>query len=304
MFRSRLRKPRLVFRARMIQAIRTFFIERDFLEVETPHLLPALAPEFHIRPVRAENAFLQTSPELCMKRLLSAGYGNIFQMTRAFRKGERGKYHLPEFSLLEWYRIHVDYRALMTDCEDLLRHLARCLELGDAVHYLDRAIDVSAPFDRLSVEAAFHRYSPVSLKKAMASGRFDDLLAQYVEPNLGRIRPTVLYDYPAPLAALARLKAEDRDVAERFELYMGGIELANGFSELNDPVEQQARFQEEREKITATGKTPTPMPDKFLSALAHMPQAAGIALGLDRLAMVLSGADKIDEVVAFTPEEV
>ncbi|MDZ7698632.1 MAG: EF-P lysine aminoacylase EpmA [Deltaproteobacteria bacterium] len=296
------KRARLVFRARMVQAIRAFFIEKGFLEVDTPYLQPALVPEAHIQAYGIGDVFLQTSPELCMKRLLSSGYGNIFQISHAFRRDERGDRHLPEFTLLEWYRIHADYTDLMTDCEALLRHLIHCLELREAVSCGGQQIDIGGSFERLSVADAFDRHAPVSLDAVMKAGRFDDFLVQYIEPHLGLKTPAILYDYPASLAALARLKPENRNLAERFELYVGGVELANGFSELNDAAEQRARFQDEIKKMNERGRGSSPMPERFLGALDHMPEAAGIALGVDRLAMVLTGAERIDDVVAFTPE--
>ncbi|MFO7984564.1 MAG: EF-P lysine aminoacylase EpmA [Desulfatiglandaceae bacterium] len=298
-----MRKNALVFRAEMIRAIRAFFLDRGYLEVDTPHLLPTLAPEVHIQAIVADGGFLQTSPEVCMKRLLAADYGKIFQICRAFRKDERGDLHLPEFSLLEWYHTHADYTGLMSDCEALLLHLAHGLNLGDTLCYRGRDIALKGPWERLSVEAAFHRYAPMSAKTALEANCFDEVLVRDIEPRLGVKTPTILYDYPAPLAALARLKPENQDLAERFELYVGGVELANGFSELIDPAEQRHRFQRELEKMRKSGMKPYPMPEKFLSVLAHMPETAGIALGVDRLAMVLFGADKIDDVVAFTPQE-
>ncbi len=302
LFSLRSKRARLVFRARMVQAIRAFFIQQGFLEVDTPYLQPALAPETHIQTYGFGDVFLQTSPELCMKRLLASGYGNIFQISHAFRRDERGDRHLPEFTLLEWYRIHADYTDLMTDCEALLRHLAHCLGWGETVSYGDQQIDIGKAFERLSVAVAFDRHAPVSLDAAMKRGRFDDFLVQYIEPNLGLKRPAILYDYPASLAALARLKPENKTVAERFELYVGGIELANGFSELNDAAEQRVRFQDELKKMNEWGRGSPAMPERFLHALDHMPEAAGIALGVDRLMMVLTGAEAIDDVVAFTPE--
>ncbi|MCF8081787.1 MAG: EF-P lysine aminoacylase GenX [Deltaproteobacteria bacterium] len=291
-----------MFRAALMGAIRSFFSGRGYLEVDTPHLLPTLAPEIHIRSIAAEGGFLQTSPELCMKRLLAADYGNIFQICHAFRKNERGDLHLPEFSLLEWYHTHADYTHLMTECEDLLRYLSHRLNRGDTIRYQGRDIALQGPWERLSVETAFHRYAPVSVQKALEADCFDEMLVRHIEPHLGVRRPTILYDYPAPLAALARLKPDNPALAERFELYVAGIELANGFSELIDPVEQRQRFERESAKMCDAGMTPYPMPEEFLSVLGHMPETAGIALGVDRLAMVLWGTDRIDDVAAFTPE--
>ena len=289
---------RLQQRARIIQSIRAFFIARDFLEVETPQRIPQNAPEPHIHPIASGNWQLQTSPELAMKRLLAAGSGPIFQISHCWRDEERGRRHLPEFTLLEWYRPQADYRDLMTDCEDLLRHLCP----ADRIETTGRQVDLSAPFERLSVDQAFARYSACSAQQALAEDRFDELLAFDIEPHLGNARPTFLYDYPAELAALSRPKPGHPELAERFELYVAGYELANAFSELTDPREQRRRFEADVEAIRARGGTVRQLPEPFLAALETMPSAAGIALGVDRLVMLLTAADHIDQIVAFPPE--
>jgi len=297
------RRANLRLRALLIQAVREFFTERGYLEVDTPLLIPAPAPEAHIEAIRVGGCYLQTSPELCMKRLLSSGFSRIFQISRCFRAGERGDLHLPEFSMLEWYRTGKDYGFLMDECESLILFLAHRLGRGVTLRYQDREIALGRPWERISVDVAFDRYSSVSLEEALAGKTFDQVMVDQIEPSLGLNRPTLLYDYPAPMAALARLKPDNRTVAERFELYMAGVELGNGFSELNDPAEQRIRFEGELETIKASGKEPYPMPERFLSALKHMPRAAGMALGVDRLTMLFCNAPKIDDVVPFTPEE-
>ena len=293
------RRPALEARARIVQAIRAFFIDQDFLEVETPQRIPVNAPELHIDAVRNGAWFLHTSPELCMKRLLSAGYPRLFQICRVWREGERGGRHLPEFTMLEWYRSDADYLDLMDDCEALLRALlpAGVLKIRGTV------IDLAPTWERLTVADAFAAYASFSLEQALGEDCFDEILSNEVEPRLGQERPTFLYDYPASLAALARRKANQPDLAERFELYIAGIEIANAFSELTDPLEQRQRFNTDEAARRAQGKEPLPLPEKFLTELANLPPSAGIALGLDRLVMLLTGADKVDEVVAFSPEE-
>lgn len=298
------RKQNLWLRARMIQSIRAFFMEREYLEVETPQLISVLAPEVHIEAIHAGSSYLHTSPELCMKRLLASGFPKIFQISRCFREGERGDLHLPEFSLLEWYRTGIDYKALMNECEALIRFVSQSLDMGWKIHYRSNEIDLKKPWERISVKEAFGKYASISLDRALEEGCFDRVMVGEIEPNLGTMRPTFLYDYPAGMAALARLKPGNRALAERFEIYIAGLELANGFSELNDPVEQRARFERELQIRGAEGKEIYPMPERFLRSLEHMPDAAGIALGVDRLAILFSGVQKIDEVVSFTPEEV
>jgi lysyl-tRNA synthetase class 2 len=297
-------KPHLVLRARIFQSIREFFIARGYLETETPQLISAPAPETHIESISIQDRYLHTSPELCMKRLLALGFPKIFQIARCFRGGERGELHLPEFSLLEWYRTGIDYRSLMEECEALFLFLSHRLHMGTRLPYRGLNINLSAPWERLTVQTAFERYASVSLARALDNNRFDETMVEEIEPHLGVKTPTFLHDYPAPLAALARLKPGCPLVAERFEIYVGGIELANGFSELNDAREQRLRFEKELRERALLGKPVSPMPERFLKALRNMPEAAGIALGLDRLVMVFSGARTIDEVVAFTPEEV
>jgi len=288
----------------MVQSLREFFITRGYLEIETPQLISAPAPETHIEPIPVGNRFLQTSPELCMKRLLARGLPKIFQIARCFRSGERGNLHLPEFSLLEWYRTGIDYHDLMRECEALFHFLAHRLDLGSRLHYRGLNIDLDAPWERLSVEAAFERYAAVSVDEALQNNLFEQTMVDHIEPHLGVKTPTFLHDYPASLAALARLKPESPSVAERFEIYVGGIELANGFSELTHAREQRVRFEKEMKERALLGKGGSPMPEQFLTALENMPEAAGIALGVDRLVMVLGDARAIDEVVAFVPEGV
>jgi lysyl-tRNA synthetase class 2 len=293
------RRPALEARARIVQAIRAFFIADGFLEVETPQRIPVNAPELHIEAVASGAWSLQTSPELCMKRLLAAGYPCIFQICRVWREDERGSRHLPEFTLLEWYRRDADYLQLMDDCEALLHSL---LPAG-ILPVLGVGIALAKPWERLTVAAAFTAYASLSLSEALASHRFDEIMSSEIEPRLGRERPTFLYDYPVQLAALARCKAGDAAVAERFELYIAGVEIANAFSELTDPVEQRQRFMAAETSRRALGKAMLPLPEKFLAELAHLPASAGIALGIDRLVMLLTGAMTIDAVVAFSPEE-
>jgi len=293
----------LMLRARIIQAIRSFFESRGFMEVETPLRIPANAPEEHIEPFRSEDLYLHTSPELCMKRLLCRGHDRIFQICRCWRSEERGSRHIPEFTMLEWYRSNSDYEALMKDCELLLQHVAKVCLASDTICYSGKVISVVDVFARVSVRDAFNDYTDVKMEDAVRDGSFDELMVMRIEPELFQDRPVLLFDYPMKMAALARPKPGDSMVAERFELYAGGLELANGFSELNDPVEQRERFQEANRKRNKNGLHALPIPEPFLRELATMPPSAGIALGVDRLVMLISGATRIDDVIAFTPEE-
>ena len=297
------RKKALQQRARILQGIRQFFIEKGYLEVETPHRIPTPAPESHIDAIPSDTWFLHTSPELCMKRMMAAGYEKIFQICQCWRERERGSLHLPEFTLLEWYRAGGDYHSLMEECGGLIRFVGRTIGLGQKLIFRGHEIDLSEPWERISVKEAFRCYSKISVAKALEQNLFDEIMVQDVEPKLGAEKPTFIYDYPAMRGALARLKQEDQTVAERFELYIGGLELANGFSELVDSEEQRRRFQLENRNRQSIGKCTYSMPDKFLDELDSMPPSAGIALGVDRLVMVFLNAEAIDEVVAFTPEE-
>jgi len=297
------RENALRLRAGLIQAMRQFFITRDYLEVETPHRIPAPAPESHIDAIASGEWFLHTSPELCMKRLLAAGYKRIFQLCRCWREGERGRLHVPEFTLLEWYRSGCDYRALMDECEELILAAAHTLGACERLPFRNHEIDLKGPWERIAVEEAFHRYAAVSMEEALEKDLFDEVMVREIEPRLGIEKPTFAFDYPRERGALARLKEDHPDLAERFELYIGGMEIANAFSELIDPAEQRRRFEFEGARRRSLGKPVYPLPERFLAELEAMPPSAGIALGVDRLVMVFVNASTIDEVVAFTPEE-
>jgi len=298
------RERALQQRARILQEIRHFFIGIGYLEVETPHRIPTPAPESYINAIPSGAWFLHTSPELCMKRMMAAGYEKIFQICRCWRERERGSLHLPEFTLLEWYRAGGDYHSLMGECEELIRHVAIFMGMEQKLFFRDHEVDLSRPWERISVEEAFRHYSKTSMPEALGQNLFDEIMVQDIEPRLGLKKPTFIYDYPAERGALARMKQDDPRVAERFELYIGGLELANGFSELVDSEEQRGRFQLENENRRSSGKPVYSMPVKFLAELDDMPPSAGIALGVDRLVMAFLNVETIDEVVAFTPEEI
>ncbi len=290
--------------------MRTFFLERDFVEVQTPLLVSTLAPEINIEPFTldtysgAESRYLITSPELNMKRLLASGLDKIFQLGPVFRKGERGSLHLPEFTMLEWYRKKADYRDLMKDCELLLRAAAFTL-YGDTSQILlaNNKISLKPPFHVIRVDDAFRKWAGWSPLESCEPDRFDHDMVTIIEPKLPKDKPVFLIEYPAWQASLARLSPHDKRVAERVELYINGIELANGFSELVDRKEQEERFKQETARMLKAGREVYPRQSHFLNALDELGECAGMALGIDRLIMVVTGAEKIDEVVAFTPEE-
>jgi lysyl-tRNA synthetase class 2 len=293
----------LYLRARVVQAVRSFFIDRRYLEVDTPIRIPAPAPEAHIDAVASEEYYLQTSPELCMKQLLAAGYPRIFQLCKCFRNKERGRKHLPELTMLEWYRTGGNYHDLMDDCQDLIGFIAEKTTGSNLLRYQEQSIQLEPPWPRLAVAEAFRQYVSMEVEEALAKDCFEEIMVDHIEPHLGTTVPTFLYDYPAALGALARLKPENNLVAERFELYIAGIELCNGFSELTDPLEQHGRFESEQKLRQSLNKPVYPMPQKFLVSLNDMPAACGNALGLDRLVMLFADTANIDDVVTFTPED-
>ena len=292
----------LQVRAKLIQSIRLFFIHHEFLEVETPLRIPSPAPEENIEALPSGNWFLQTSPELCMKRLLTAGYPRIFQISKCFRAAERGNKHLPEFTMLEWYVAQFDYHQIMYQCEEMLINVFKDMRHDQDIDWQNRKISLASPWERITVADAFLKYAPITLEEVLIQGNFDEIMVDYIEPQLGINKPTFIYDYPAKLAALAKLKKSEQTVAERFELYIGGLELVNGFSELTDANEQRQRFEEALKLRSAKNWARYFMPEKFLQALQTMPSCAGIAMGIDRLVMILANAYQIDDVVSFTPE--
>jgi len=311
-------------RALLTQATRAFFAARGAMEVETPYAVRAPGEEVHLQafaterlsPTGArEKLWLNTSPEFAMKRLLVAGAGPIFQLARVWRNGERSDLHAPEFTMLEWYRPGADFAALLAETESLLRAV-----LPPVVSC--RGITTSlAHFQRLTMQEAFARYAGADLlgtledaaalaASAGATRRpgetwedlFFRLLLERIEPQIGRACPTFLTHWPAPQAALAVRDPADPRVALRVELYVCGLELANGFEELTDAGEQRSRFEADRARRHAIGGADWPLDEDFLASLAHgMPPACGIALGFDRLAMIASGADRIDQVL-WLPE--
>ena len=296
-------KTNLWLRAQIIQAIRRFFIDNDYLEIETPYRIPAPAPEAHIDAEVSGDWFLHTSPELCMKRLLTAGYPRIFQICRCFRRKERGHRHLPETTILEWYAVGHTYLEMMDQCEELVRFVSLQAGFGDFLVYQGKSIDLNTPWSRMPVADAFDRFASISMKTAVLQDRFDEVMACDIEPHLGHKKPLFIYDYPAVGASLARLKPENRSIAERFELYISGLELCNAFTELTDAIEQRLRFEHEQKMRSKSGKQVYPLPEKFLESLLFMPEASGNALGIDRLVMLFADTTRIDDVVAFTPEE-
>jgi lysyl-tRNA synthetase class 2 len=328
------RRPFLLARTRILQALRLWFAERDFIEVETATLQVSPGNEAHLHAFATElvassgdctSLYLRTSPEFACKKLLAAGEQRIFEFARAFRNRERGPLHHPEFTLLEWYRAGESYEALMQDCAALTA-VAAATAGARQFSFRGRSADPFATPERVTVAQAFERFAGIDLMAAMPGGEpdrqllataalragvrlaaddsfadiFSRILVERVEPRLGLERATILYEYPAVLSALARPSAPDRRVAERFELYICGVELANGFGELTDPVEQRRRLMAQMDVKEARYGVRYPLDEDFLAALARMPPACGVALGFDRLVMLAAGASHIEQVL-WTP---
>ncbi len=292
-------KNNLRRRALIIDCIRSFFRKEGFLEVETPLRVPNIAPELHIAPFVSEGWFLSTSPELYMKRLVAAGYEKIFQLTKSFRKAELGRNHQPEFTILEWYRAHAGYEEIIRDTENLIVSVARRLRTYPVLRYQGKAIDLTPPWPRLTVRDAFLKSTGWDPTERCDPDHFELDLVEKVIPAFPEDRPVVLKDYPAYCASLSRLKPGNLDVAERAEVFIGGLEIDNIYSELANPEEQERRFGEDIEKLNRMGRTGYKMPERFIEALKHFPECGGVALGVDRLVMLFCDTDKIYDVIAF-----
>ncbi len=296
---------RLQARARALAATRGYFAEQGFLEVETPWRVPAPGVDLHLDAIPAAGGHLITSPELHMKRLLVGGLPRVFQLARASRLDEQGALHEPEFGMLEWYRAFEGLEAVLADTEQLVRKVAESVSGSARLFGPTGAIfELDLPFPRITVRDAFREHAGIADAVDLSltdEARYFELLVTHVEPGLAREpRPIFLWQYPANQAALARLSPSDASVAERFELYVAGVELCNGFDELTDAREQRARFEQDSARRAAEGRTTYPLDERFLAALeAGMPRAGGNALGFDRLVMLAIGAREIGDVIAF-----
>jgi len=303
----------LRLRARLLQQTREFFAERRFLEVETPLLSADTVVDRHLDPIavslpsrrQTDPLWLQTSPELAMKRLLAAGGDSIYQITRAFRDGEKGTLHNCEFTIVEWYRNGDTMEAGISLLSDLSESLLET-EAADRIGYREAFLEY-AEIDPLTAESPHLAQLATAAGLAIPSHFGDDrddwldlLMLDLVIPQLGRERPVIVYDYPASQAALAKIRSGNPPVAERFELFYQGLELANGYHELLDADELRRRTIEANRQRQATGKRPLPVENRLLEAMrAGLPPCTGVALGFDRLVMLVGGASKISEVMAF-----
>jgi elongation factor P--(R)-beta-lysine ligase len=328
-------RPFLIARNAITKAIRTWFDEQGFTEVETPVLQVSPGNETHLHAPRTEIEgpdrqhllrYLRTSPEFACKKLLAAGETKIFEFARVFRDREHSRLHLPEFTMLEWYRANTSYDAVMADSVVVIAHAAQATGIGQ-FSYRGKSADPFAEPELLTVAAAFDRFADIDLLGSLASSGcdrdslaaaasekvrvadddswsdiFSKVLVQHIEPNLGQRRLTLLFEYPAPEAALARANDSDPRVCERFEIYACGVELANGFGELTDPAEQRRRFTHAMDEKERRYGERYPLDEDFIAALACMPPASGVALGFDRLVMLASGAASVDQVLWMPPQ--
>src|SRR5437763_2432528 len=329
-------RPFLAARTAITRAVRAWFDEQGFVEVEAAILQVSPGNETHLHAPRTEllgergervTRYLRTSPEFSCKKLLAAGESRIFELARVFRDRERSELHLPEFTMLEAYRANANYDAVMADSIVVIAHAAQATGIG-RFSFRGRVADRFAEPELLTVAAAFERFANIGLLATIVDGEgdraalaaaakdrirvaeddtwsdiFSKVLVEHVEPHLGRGRLTVLFEYPAPEAALARAKPSDPRVAERFEVYACGVELANGFGELTDAAEQRHRFTAAMDEKQRRYGERYPLDEEFLAAVGKMPDASGVALGFDRLVMLASGAPRIDQVVWTPPAD-
>jgi lysyl-tRNA synthetase class 2 len=300
-----LKQQRLRERARIVRTVRAFFEARDFLEVETPLVVPSPGLDVHLAALEVTTAagarYLTTSPEYQMKRLLAGGLERIHQIAKCFRSDEIGELHQPEFTMLEWYRAFADVESVMRDTEQLVAEVATLLSGEPVLHTRRGAIDVAPPWPRISVREAVGRFGKQELAPLLEDEeRFYRVMVEQVEPALADFGALFLTDYPTQMASLARKKPGDPSVAERFEAYVAGIELCNGFGELTDPHEQRTRLLADQAERARRGLPVYPLDERFLRALEEgMPPSAGNALGLDRLVMLALGAEHIEQVLAI-----
>lgn len=336
---------RYFIREKVLTAIRRFFLDQNFHEIETPYLTPYLPPESYLdifettlysRDGTSKKAYLPTSPEPFIKKLLVAGVGNCFTLPKSFRNREdKSRTHNPEYTILEWYRVQADYTDIMQDCEELLVFINTYLKkpnkniknsLGNSeLTYQNKKIDLAKPWDRLSVREAFAKYAQIELNNALERDSmaelarkkgykvssnntweelFNQIFLNEIEPYLGKGKPTIIYEYPTVLAALSRKSERDPRYAERFEFYIEGLELGNAYSELTDWKEQLKRFKMEYAQRKRLGKVEHPIDMDFIEALkVGMPKTGGIAVGVDRLIMLFADARDIADTLFFPAKE-
>ncbi|MGX9418027.1 elongation factor P--(R)-beta-lysine ligase [Vibrio sp. WJH972] len=302
-------------RAELIDLLRFFFLERQVLEVETPIMSQAAVTDIHLQTFKSDfigpnyasgqEVYLMTSPEFHMKRLLAADSGSIFQITKSFRNEESGRFHNPEFSMLEWYRIGFDHHDLMNEMDELLQQILHCkkaerLTYQQIFQQVLGVCPLEASLEELRQCAVLHGFDEIAKDEDDRDTILQLLFSMVIEPCIGRDVPAFVYHFPASQAALAKINQHDNRVADRFEVYFKGIELANGFHELEDSAEQRRRFEQDNLKRQAMGLSIQPIDENFLEALASgLPPCAGVAVGIDRLIMLALGKESINEVISF-----
>lgn len=326
---------RYFIREKVFKGIRSYFEEKKFHEVETPLLVGSLPAESHLeifqtslldRHRKSTPAYLLTSPEVPLKKLIVAGIGNCFSLTKSFRNMEtQSALHNPEFTMLEWYHVGAEYEAIMSECEELVGYLAILLNKKLQVEYLGNKVDLTAPWDRLTIAESFQKYANINfndfldIQKATQITRtkgysveenttweemFHQIFLNEIEPNLGKGKPTILYEFPSSMAALAKKKDADPRFSERFEFYIEGLELGDCYAELTDATEQEQRFIQETEKIKSSGNTVYHYDRDFIYALSQgMPKTSGIALGVDRLIMLFANTNDIADTMFFPSKD-
>lgn len=322
-------------RERVIRAVRSFFDGRSFHEVETPILIKHPAAESYLdvfettlldRSRNKTTVYLSTSPELALKKLIVAGIGNCYSITKSFRNTEsESRTHMPEFTILEWYRVGSRYETIMDDCEALMKTICQNLNRSPILHYQGVSFDLNQKWERMSMKDAFERYAHINLDDFLtfdtaktitkkrgyaisASTTWEELYNQIflneVEPHLGKAKPTIIYGFPSLMAALSKTNTDDTRYANRFEFYIGGLELGDCYEELTDWKEQQKRFEAELVEVKRLGKTSYTYDHDFIEALkAGMPETSGIAVGLDRLIMLFSNEPDIAATTFFPTKE-
>lgn len=302
-------KTTLQLRAQILAKIREFFAKRKALEVETPLLSSSTNPALHLQNFsteyqsdnRSKTFYLQTSPEFAMKRLLAANSGDIYQICKAFRNSEQGRLHNPEFTILEWYRVNFNHHDLMNEMDDFLNCVLNTKKAARITY--QELFKQHLNLDPFASSAAIKK---CALQKGLDENLAHDrdtwlqlLLTHFIESNLGQEQPIFVYDFPASQAMLAKLNANNPQIAERFEVYFKGMELANGFHELNDPKEQRQRFEKENKTRTQLNLPLIPLDENFLAALKHLPPCAGVAVGIDRLIMLAAKTNSLADVIPF-----